>query len=74
MGIEILIDNLEDMCDLMYGSVEHELKLITTNFYEGEKVTVEIDGKQYTRRVYWDGFTKDLYIVVNNYKYFKIEF
>lgn len=54
--------------------MEHELKLITTNFYEGEKVTVEIDGKQYTRRVYWDGFCKDLYIIVNNYKYYKMDF
>ena len=59
---------------IFYHPEEHELKIVDGGFYEGEKVTVEIDGKRFTRKVYWDGFAGDLYITINTYKYFKSDF
>ena len=42
-----------------------KLEIITRNFVEGEFVTVAIDGKKITRKVYYSATMGDLYI---NYK------
>lgn len=48
------------------------LKLIKGYFYEGETITVEIDGKQIERKVKYS--SKDgLYIIYQNRKYFEYE-
>ena len=49
-------------------------EIIEGGFVEGEKVTVNIDGNIITRKVYWSGYTKDLYIVYKNARYFYCEF
>ena len=49
-------------------------EIIEGGFVEGEKVTVNIDGKIITRKVYWSGYSKDLYIVYKNARYFYSEF
>ncbi len=48
------------------------MKYIKGSFTQGERVTVEIDGKQYTRKVF---YKRDcgLYITVNNRMYFEYE-
>ena len=48
------------------------IKLINKPFYQGMKVTVELDGKEYTRKVYCDKIA-GLYIVIKNTKYFEYE-
>lgn len=48
------------------------MKVLQGNFLEGEKVTVEIDNKQYTRRVHYR-MDCGLYIIVNKYRYFEYE-
>lgn len=50
------------------------LKLVSTNFYEHEKITVIINGETITRRVYWDNNANDLYIIYKNYKIYKSDF
>lgn len=44
------------------------IKLLDGEFYEGNVVTVEVDGKRYKRKVYYGN--GDLYIRIGNYKYF----
>ena len=46
----------------------YNIKLIDGDFFEGETVTVEIDGKKYKRKVYYGN--GDLYITINGYKYY----
>ena len=47
---------------------EQQLEIIEGDFYEGEKVTVSICGKQFTRKVkYSKKKWADLYITVNGY-------
>jgi len=50
----------------------HDFKLTTIagDWTEGSTVTVELNGKQYSRRVKWIGKFKDLTIVINNTYYF----
>lgn len=48
------------------------MKHISGNFLEGENVTVEIDGKQITRKVKYNR-SDGLYIVYQNRKYFEYE-
>lgn len=42
-----------------------KLEILSDNFYEGEFVTVVVDGKEITRKVYYSKIVGDLYI---NYK------
>ena len=70
----IIINKCDEMEANFFDPQTAKFKIVAGAFYEGEKVTVEIDGKQYTRRVYWDGFAKDLYITVKTYKYFLSDF
>lgn len=51
-----------------------ELKIINGKFYEGERVTVAIDGKVITRRVYYSRDAGDLYILYKGAAYFYSEF
>ena len=51
-----------------------KLKVITRNFYEGEFVTVAIDGKIITRKVYYNAKVGDLYINYKGLPYFFYEF
>lgn len=48
------------------------LVLINNPFYEGMNVTVELDGVQYTRKVYNDKLA-GLYVTINGRKYFEYE-
>ena len=48
------------------------MKLIKGNFYEGEVITVEINGQQVTRKVRCNR-ADGLYIVYRNRKYFEYE-
>ena len=49
------------------------MKVISGNFTENNKVTVEIDGKYITRTVRYNSDC-GLYIVYQNKKYFEYEF
>lgn len=49
-------------------------KIISGDFIEGSKVTVNIDGFIVSRRVYWSAEDKDLYIIYDKKKYFYMEF
>ncbi len=49
-------------------------KIVSGDFIEGGKVTVNIDGKIAQRRVYYSAAAGDLYITVNNMRYFYCEF
>lgn len=51
-----------------------ELKIVEGKFYEGEFVTVSIDGKVVKRRVYYSTTAGDLYIRYKNNLYFYYEF
>ena len=48
------------------------MKYISGYFYEGKTVTVELDGKQYTRKVKYRSDC-GLYIVIKNTMYFEYE-
>ena len=48
------------------------MKLVKGGFFEGETITVEIDGKQIERKVRYNRMD-GLYIVYKNMKYFKYE-
>ena len=48
------------------------MKIIKGRFLEGEKITVEIDGKQIERKVKYNRMD-GLYIVYQNKKYFEYE-
>lgn len=52
----------------------NDLKLLDGEFYEGEMVTVSINGKTVTRKVHYDTQAGDLYIVCDNNRYFLSEF
>ncbi len=54
--------------------MEEIREIIEGSFIEGEKVTVNIDGNIITRRVYWSGEMKDLYVVYKNARYGYSEF
>jgi hypothetical protein len=54
--------------------MEETREIIQGSFIEGEKVTVNIDGNIITRRVYWSGEMKDLYVVYKNARYGYSEF
>ena len=59
----------------MWYNVEAEgisMKYISGNFLEGKSVTVEIDGKQITRKVKYNR-ADGLYIIYQNRKYFEYE-
>lgn len=51
-----------------------KLLILNGNFIENEKVTVSIDNKTITRRVYYCSTAGDLYIWYKNNKYFYYEF
>lgn len=51
-----------------------ELKIIGGKFYEGERVTVSINGEVITRKVHYSRDAGDLYIVFKNDRYFYGEF
>ena len=77
MKIEVLYERNVDSSiyeDNFFDPQTSEFKIIDGSFIEGEKVTVEINGNRFTRRVYWDGFAKDLYITIKKYKYFLSDF
>ena len=47
-----------------------EKEIVSGHFYEGEYVTVRIDGKEYTRKVRYNGKKYgDLYIMVKGYAF-----
>ena len=48
------------------------MRLIKGGFLEGEKITIEIDGKQVERKVKYNRMD-GLYIVYQNRKYFHYE-
>lgn len=48
------------------------IKYIAGEFFEGENVTIELDGKHYTRRVRYRSDC-GLYIIINNTMYFEYE-
>ena len=48
------------------------MKLLNGRFLEGEKITVEIDGKQIERKVKYNRMD-GLYIIYKNRKYFEYE-
>ena len=48
------------------------MKYISGNFLEDKSVTVEIDGKQITRKVKYNR-ADGLYIIYQNRKYFEYE-
>lgn len=48
---------------------EYWFKLVNGNFYLGEKITVEFDGKLYTR-VVRDRRDCGMYIVINNEEFY----
>lgn len=50
------------------------IKLVGGHFRENETVTIEVGGKLYNRKVYWDNQTKDLYFLFKGYKYFFYDF
>ena len=51
--------------------MKETMKLIdTTNFVDRGEVVFEVSGKVYRRRVYWDGYGKDLYFRFRNIKYY----
>lgn len=49
------------------------MQIIKGRFLEGEKITIEIDGKQVERKIKYNR-TDGLYIVYQNRKYFEYEF
>ena len=49
-------------------------KIVDGDFTEGSVVVVNIDGEVISRKVYWSGSAKDLYVVKDNKKYFLCEF
>lgn len=49
------------------------MQIIKGRFLEGEKITIEIDGKQAERKIKYNR-TDGLYIVYQNRKYFEYEF
>lgn len=51
---------------------DYAFRYISGDFYEGEMVTVEFKGKQYTRRVRYRSDC-GLYIVINNTMLFEYE-
>lgn len=51
---------------------DEKMKYIKGKFLEGEKVTVEIDGKQIERKVKYNRMN-GLYIMYQNRKYFEYE-
>lgn len=47
-----------------------EKEIISGDFYEGEYVTVKVDGKEYTRKVKYNGKKYgDLYITIKGYAF-----
>lgn len=48
------------------------MKLIKGNFYENERIIIEIDGKQIERKVRYNQ-VDGLYIMYKNKKYFEYE-
>lgn len=63
---------IRDISNNYYGKEnlkdDYSIKLIDGDFFEGETITVEMDGKKYKRKVYYGN--GDLYITINGYKYF----
>lgn len=51
-----------------------ELKVLEGKFYEGEFVTVSINGNVVKRRVYFSTMAKDLFVWYKNNMYFYCEF
>ena len=51
-----------------------KLEIITRNFFEGEFVSVAIDGKRITRKVYYSAKVGDLYINYKGLPYYYYEF
>lgn len=49
-------------------------KILDGRFIEGERVTVNIDGREATRKVKWSKMANDLYIRVDGRFYFYCEF
>lgn len=49
-----------------------DFKLVKGNFFEGQAITIEIDGKQMERKVKYSRMD-GLYIVYQNRKYFEYE-
>ena len=46
---------------------EMDLELVDGDFYEGETVTVRVDGKEYRRKVRYSAkYYADLYVVIKN--------
>lgn len=50
------------------------MKIVDGNFYEGETVTVSVNGKTVRRKVRYSREAGDLYVVVDNRPYFLYEF
>lgn len=51
-----------------------KLEILSNNFYEGEFVTVVVEGKEVTRKVYYSKSVGDLYINYKGLPYFLYEF
>lgn len=51
-----------------------KLAILSNNFYEGEYVTVSLDGKEVKRKVYYSAEVGDLYINYKGLRYFLYEF
>ena len=49
-------------------------KIISGSFMEGEFVVVEIDGREFKRKVYWSNALADLVITIYGNEYAKYEF
>lgn len=47
------------------------LKIISRDSIKDEKVTVEVDGKEVTRKVHYDASAGDLFIWCDNYEFLK---
>ena len=50
------------------------MKILQGNFYEGETVTVYVNGKTVKRKVRYSPMAGDLYVLVDNRYYFLYEF
>lgn len=49
-------------------------KIISGSFMEGEQVVIEIDGREFKRKVYWSNALSDLAIIIYGNEYAKYEF
>ena len=63
----------QDVC-MVIGLKAEIRKIVSGDFVEGGRVTVNVDGRIVSRKVRWDAEAKDLSVVVDNKRYFLYEF